>query len=304
MRRSSSDDRAVPVRVHPLSTLHTGWLRQRLLADPARHCYLLALLEARGTAAISGPSGTLYGVFDGDGDPVAAYWLGGSIAAVDATPATNAPIARLLNTRGRWTVSITGGASWVLDLSRSLTWGQPRGVRPDQPLLVFERSPRVRPHPALRVGAPADFPWVYPASVEMFTEEVGFSPIAEGDRDYRARVMSLLESGGTLVVTGDHAPDGSPVRHWPAAGSTRQVVFKADLGIRTAQSVQVQGVWTHPDFRGRGVAAAAMAAVSAHTRRVHAPIVSLYANAYNTPALRVYEKAGYVQRGTFATVMY
>jgi predicted GNAT family acetyltransferase len=32
--------------------------------------------------------------------------------------------------------------------------------------------------------------------------------------------------------------------------------------------------------------------------------VSLYANAYNTPALRVYEKAGYVQRGTFATVMY
>ena len=305
MPRSSSDDRDPPVRARPLGSRHTDWLRRALLSDPAQHCYLLALLEARGTAAIAGPSGTLYGVFDrGDEEPRAAYWLGGSIVGVHATPQTNEPIVRLLNTRGRWTSSITGDAAWVLDLARSLAWGRPRGVRPEQPLLVFERRPSVPLHPGLRVARPADFPWVYPASVEMFTEEVGFSPIADGDRDYRARVQSLLESGSTLVITTDRTADGRPVRRWPAVGGTQQVVFKADLGIRTTACVQIQGVWTHPDFRGQGIASAAMAAVSAHTQHVHSPVVSLYANSYNAPALRVYEKAGYVQRGTFATVMY
>ena len=303
MPRSSSDDTARPVRLLPLTHQHTEWLTSALEADPARNCYLLALVRARGTAEISGPAGTLYGVFD-DAGPIAAYWLGGSVVAVGAAPRTNEPIATLLNARGRWSTSLIGDASWVLDLSRRLRWGDPRGVRPEQPLLVCEREPAVHAHPGVRLGVAADLGAVFAASVEMFTEEVGFSPIEGGQREYRARVRSLLDNRSTLVIMSERGLDGGPIRDWPAPGSRQQVIFKADLGIRSASAVQVQGVWTHPDFRGRGIASAAMVAVSAHTLQHVAPTVSLYANSYNASALRVYEKAGYVQRGTFATVMY
>ena len=39
-------------------------------------------------------------------------------------------------------------------------------------------------------------------------------------------------------------------------------------------------------------------------RRRFAPIVTLYANSHNAPALRAYAKAGFVPVGTFATVTY
>lgn len=291
------------MRLSALDDRHTDWLRDALMEDPARHAYLLALVEARGSADISGLGGTLYGVHDAHG-LAAAYWVGGSIVAIGATPETNRPIATLLNARGRWGASIIGDSAWVLDLAASLRWGEPRGIRPDQPLLVQERTPDVAPHPDVRVGGIQDLGAVFPASVAMFTEEVGFSPVENGERDYRARVRSLLESGRTLLITEQREADGRGLRRWPAARQEQQVVFKADLGICTSAVVQVQGVWTHPDHRGRGIASAAMAAVSAHVQRTIAPMVSLYANAYNAPALRVYEKAGYVQRGTFATVMY
>ncbi|WP_246075968.1 DUF4081 domain-containing GNAT family N-acetyltransferase [Brevibacterium jeotgali] len=291
------------MRILPLTHRYTEWLMHVLQADPARNCYLLALVNARGSADISGPTGTLYGVFD-DFGPIAAYWLGGSVVAVDATPETNRPIATLLNARGRWSTSFIGDSSWVLDLTDQLNWGDPRGVRPAQPLLVCEQEPEVFAHPGVRLGVAADFGPVFAASVEMFTEEVGFSPIEEGQREYRARVRSLLDHRSTLLVMSERGPDGGPIREWPAPGSWQQVIFKADLGIRSASAVQVQGVWTHPDFRGRGIASAAMVAVSAHAMQHVAPTASLYANSYNAPALRAYEKAGYVQRGTFATVMY
>lgn len=37
---------------------------------------------------------------------------------------------------------------------------------------------------------------------------------------------------------------------------------------------------------------------------VVAPVVSLYVNAFNAPALRTYAAAGYSQRGRFATIIY
>ncbi|WP_029089927.1 DUF4081 domain-containing GNAT family N-acetyltransferase [Brevibacterium album] len=291
------------LRLAPLRRTHTDWLGRLLLTAPAHHAYLLTLLHTNGSADVQTAAGTLYGVFSGR-TPVAAYWVGGSVIAAGATPETNAEMAGLLNARGRWSTSLIGEAGWVLDLSSRLRWGPPRGVRPDQPLLVCEGQPRVPAHARLRTARAADLEAVFAAAVEMFTEEVGFSPVEQGSAGYMARVRSLVENRSTLVVTAREGPDGGPIRDWPARGRSEQVVFKADLGVRSPYAVQVQGVWTHPDFRGRGIASEGMVAVSAHALHHVAPVVSLYANDFNAPALRVYEKAGYVQRGTFATVMY
>ena len=72
----------------------------------------------------------------------------------------------------------------------------------------------------------------------------------------------------------------------------------------TPRAAQIQGVWVAPDRRGEGLAAAGVAAVVEACRRDIAPVVSLYANIWNEPARRAYDRVGFEQTGTFATVMF
>jgi uncharacterized protein len=126
----------------------------------------------------------------------------------------------------------------------------------------------------------------------MFTEEVGYSPVAaDGGAVYRSQIGALVASGRSFVRI-DESPMGS------------QVVFKAELGSVIPQAVQVQGVWVNPRFRGRGVAAPAMSAIVQAVRREVAPVVSLYVNGYNTRAVRAYERVGFKTVGTYATILF
>jgi hypothetical protein len=47
-----------------------------------------------------------------------------------------------------------------------------------------------------------------------------------------------------------------------------------------------------------------MAAVVEHVRAEVAPLVTLYVNGFNHRAIRVYEKVGFRQIATFATVLF
>jgi uncharacterized protein len=82
-----------------------------------------------------------------------------------------------------------------------------------------------------------------------------------------------------------------------------QVLFKADLGSVSGSVCQVQGVWLEPELRGRGLSAAAMAAVVQLARKL-VPTVSLYVNDYNVPARAMYDRVGFAKVGEFATVHY
>jgi predicted GNAT family acetyltransferase len=66
---------------------------------------------------------------------------------------------------------------------------------------------------------------------------------------------------------------------------------------------QIQGVWVHPQRRGRRLAAGATAAVVQRLHRM-GRVASLYVNAYNTPALATYRRVGFTQVGCFATVLF
>ncbi|MCX0278314.1 DUF4081 domain-containing protein, partial [Nocardia zapadnayensis] len=73
-----------------------------------------------------------------------------------------------------------------------------RSVRADQPFMVADRQPRVAPAAEVRVGDLEDVSEAYAAAVEMFTEEVGFSPVENGSAGYLSKVRSNLASGSTL----------------------------------------------------------------------------------------------------------
>jgi len=217
-------------------------------------------------------------------------WLGANVIPVGATPAAVAAFADLAAINGRLCSSFVGPADAVLDLWDRLgpVWGPAREIRGCQPLLATHRPPAVQADPAVRLVRPDEVHLLFPASVAMYTEEVGVSPLDDqGGVRYRQRVSDMVNARRAYA----RFVDG-------------QVVFKAELAVVTRHTAQVQGVWVHPDYRGRGLAIGGMAAIVRDALRRVAPSVSLYVNDYNHPARRVYARCGFTQVETFATVLF
>jgi predicted GNAT family acetyltransferase len=257
--------------------------------DPVANAFVASrLLEHR---AFTSAGGEVWGFAD-RGELVSLCWAGANLVPVQATSAALDVFAARARRVGRRCSSILGPAEAVLGLWERLErpWWPARDVRPDQPLLVLDGAPLVAPDPLVRPARPAETDLVVPASAAMFQEEIGFSPIGrDGGVAYRASVSALVLAGRTFVRMDPAGPE---------------VVFKADLASVTSQVAQIQGVWMAPRMRGQGLAAGAMAAVCAATQAEIAPVVSLYVNAYNAPALAAYRRVGFRQVGTFATVLF
>jgi predicted GNAT family acetyltransferase len=192
--------------------------------------------------------------------------------------------------QGRRCSSIVGPAPAVQELWRLLQphWGWARELRPRQPVMAIDDDPLIPADPAVRLVEQHEIDILLPACVAMFTEEVGVSPLAgDGGALYRARVEELVAQR----------------RAW-ARIEGRTVLFKAEIGAATRDVCQVQGVWVAPAHRGHGMGAAGTAAVVQQARALVAPVVSLYVNDFNLTARRAYEKVGFAQVGTFASVLF
>ncbi|MBD0322222.1 MAG: GNAT family N-acetyltransferase [Aldersonia sp.] len=184
--------------------------------------------------------------------------------------------------------SVVGRRELALPLWNLLEpeWGPAREVRPDQPLLATAQAAAIEPDAQVRQVRSDELDIYLPAAVAMFIEEVGADPRAnDGGRGYRRRVSNLIAAG----------------RAW-ARFDEGEVVFKAEVGSMSRAVGQIQGVWVRPDLRGHGLGAAGTAAV---TNAVVASgrIASLYVNNFNAPARRAYQRVGYQQVATFATVL-
>jgi hypothetical protein len=192
--------------------------------------------------------------------------------------------------QGRRCSSIVGAARLVEPLWQLLepSWGPARDVRPNQPLMVADADPPLSPDPLVRRVRPEEIDVLLPASIAMFTEEVGVSPVAgDGGGLYRARVSELVHLGRSFA----RIDDG-------------RVVFKAEVGAATAAACQIQGVWVDPALRGQGMSVGGMAAVVAACRASIAPVVSLYVNDFNVAARRAYERVGFRDIDTFMSVLF
>lgn len=217
-------------------------------------------------------------------------WLGGNLTPVLADRSAVLAFADLLAGEHRFCSSIVGRADAVLALWEQLSayWGPARDVRANQPLLATDALPSVPIDPEVRQVRPGEVDALFPAAVAMYTEEVGVSPlIDDGGRSYRRRLAELVRAGRAYA----RFVDG-------------RVVFKAELAVVTRRTAQVQGVWVDPQWRGRGIATAAMAAVVRDALLRVAPTVSLYVNDFNLPARRVYARCGFRPVGTLATVLF
>jgi len=228
-----------------------------------------------------------------DGQLDGAVFAGGTILPLGGSREACVRLASAAARQNRVCTSIVGARSAVAAMEPVLLreWGAARAIRASQPLLVATRDIRTllpTGHPGLRCAAPTEFAQYLTASIAMFEEELGTSPLTRGGAvAYRRRVKELLDAGRAFTVTDT---DG-------------EVVFKADLGAVTAQTCQVQGVWVRADHRGRGLATAALAGVLRHGLTL-APSVSLYVNDFNVPARRLYARLGMRQVEELRTVLF
>jgi predicted GNAT family acetyltransferase len=260
--------------------------------DPVSNVTVAALLEPVAGNRLSVLGGELWGWYE-HGRLVSVCWSGANLVPVEANMAALDAYAARARRVGRRCSSIVGPARAVLALWDRLRpyWGPAREVRACQPLMVCDDAPLVAPDPRVRRTRPSEQPLVLPASVAMFTEEIGFSPVAtDGGMAYRARVAELI-AGGRSLIRVDDGPLGP------------EVVFKADFGAVSGEAVQVHGVWVAPHRRGEGLAAPAMASV-VELGLAQAPVVSLYVNDFNVRAITAYRRVGFRRVGTFATVLF
>jgi uncharacterized protein len=221
---------------------------------------------------------------------VSLCYSGANLVPVQATSAAVAAFAERAMRQGRRCSSLVGPSAAVSELWAYLRpyWGPARDVRAAQPLMVIDGPSIVAPDPAVRRVRTDEIDILLPASIAMFTEEVGISPLAgDGGASYRARVTELVRTGRALA----RIEDG-------------RVIFKAEIGAATSQSSQVQGVWVRPEYRGHGLAAPGMAAVVGYAREKISPIVSLYVNDFNSPARATYLRAGFREVGEFMSVLF
>ncbi|MHA7305033.1 GNAT family N-acetyltransferase [Arthrobacter sp. TMN-49] len=249
-----------------------------------------SLIEQSNSAVPAFPGAVMLGIFKDDGVSLAAAcWVGSNVVPVEAT-------AEHATYFGQWIVdhwqphaSIFGPAEATLALMDVLHKAgiSAQEIRANQPLLTISGAPLVEPNPALTVSRSGQFSEILAAAAAMFEEEVGYSPFLGGAESYRRRVAWLISHGYSFSHDEPHG----------------EIIFKADLGAVTRHATQVQGVWLNPQYRGTGLSAGYMAAVVV-LAQAHAPITSLYVNDYNTRARASYERVGFIQVGTFATVLF
>ncbi|TCJ36383.1 GNAT family N-acetyltransferase [Parafrankia sp. BMG5.11] len=225
-----------------------------------------------------------------DGTLTALCYSGANLWPVAAGPASAKLFAERARRQGRRCSSIVGVGSAVTAMWRHLepVWGPAREIRADQPLLAIQAPPRIAPDPAVRQVRPDELDVLLPACIAMFTEEIGVSPVgADGGALYRSRVAEFVGQRRSFA----RIEDG-------------RVLFKAEIGAVAGDVCQIQGVWVDPALRGRGLGAAGTASVVALAQATFAPVVSLYVNDFNHPARRAYERVGFEQVGTFASILF
>jgi predicted GNAT family acetyltransferase len=184
--------------------------------------------------------------------------------------------------------SLVGRSELVLPMWQRLehVWGPARDVRAHQPLMALNTAPACAIDQAVRPVRMDELDAYLVAAIDMFIGEVGIDPrVGDGGRGYRRRVAGLIAAG----------------RAW-ARFERGQVVFKAEVGSQSPAVGQIQGVWVHPDWRGRGMGTAGTAALAGAVVR-GGRIASLYVNSFNTVARATYARIGFTEVGSFATVL-
>jgi len=160
----------------------------------------------------------------------------------------------------------------------------PREDRPGQPVYVSSEPPAPG-GTALRAATLDDLPLLVPACAAAHELELGVDPLRRDTDGFRWRTRSQVEEGRSWI--------------WEADGV---ILFKAEASAWTPSAIQLQQVWTDPEARGKGHAAAGLRdLLRLLLERV--PHVCLFVRADNDVAIGLYETVGMTHALDYRSVL-
>jgi RimJ/RimL family protein N-acetyltransferase len=151
--------------------------------------------------------------------------------------------------------------------------------RPDQ-------VPATQPLTGLRCARGEELDALFLASAQMHREETGEDPLGQHPETFRSHIKHRIQTQ----------------RAWVWFDQQRRLIFKVDISAQSRYGVQLSGVWTAPFARSQGVATHALTDLCAELFRRGWPRITLYVNAENTPALRVYQRIGFIYHADYKTI--
>ncbi len=137
--------------------------------------------------------------------------------------------------------------------------------QPAQPIQQFH----------LEQATPEHLEMVVAAHASMFIEATGKDPRLADPEGFRERALERIKRGRTWVRIEDE-----------------QVIFKAELQSITPDAIYLEGIWTDPAYRGRGIAKASVVELT-HRRMRKQQVVCLVIEPGEAAAQYIYEYAGF-----------
>jgi len=286
--RARAPRRHVAPEVRPLGRADRAAVLAFVEADPVRDTFIASRVLHDAVLGVAG-WGPLWGAFDAGGRLTGVLHLGPNLVPAVARDDALTALASVATGPAptRMLVGERGAVERLWDLVAA-TYPPPREVRERQFVYRVTTDDLRVPDDAAAasVATRADEEEVLAASAAMHLEEMGEDPMNTDPAGYRRRVRALIDRGWTFV----HREGG-------------RLAFKMDIGCAATSTAQIQGVYTPPAFRRRGVGTAGMAACCVLALRQY-PVLSLYVNDFNVPAVSLYERLGFRRMPyDFATVL-
>jgi predicted GNAT family acetyltransferase len=161
-------------------------------------------------------------------------------------------------------------------------------VLPGDDVVFLAQVPRIVVPPGLE--AVKEAPGVQMVATRRLEVDPGVQLLGDADAGDMLALATLTEPGPFFVRTHE-------MGRFVGVRIDGRLAAMAGERMRFPGHVEVSGVCTHPDFRGRGLARRLSAAVSAEIqRRGDQPF--LHAWTTNTAAIALYESLGFVSRAT------
>lgn len=163
----------------------------------------------------------------------------------------------------------------------------PRLVRERQFVMTLDRA-RLQPYErsvTVRHARPDEWTAVADNSAAMI----------DGELDYDPRSRSAAFSSNVRRMIGEEL--------WWVGESFGRLCFFCNVGPWCPKTAQLQGIWTPPEYRGRGLATSALGAICDRLLE-DLPELSLYVNDFNAPAIALYRRIGFETTSEFRTLLF
>lgn len=153
--------------------------------------------------------------------------------------------------------------------------------------LLFEQRWPVEMRKAiseLRQATLDDLPVLLPVYAEMIFEESGINPMDKDAEGFRRRWAHRIEMKRVWVWT-----------------KGRKLVFNADVVCDTTDAIYLEGIYVHPQERGRGYGLRCLSQLSSHLLR-RTGSLCLLVNEENHGAQAFYRTAGFKKRSYYDSI--